>query len=339
MSQPPYDPSGPEQPSYGQPSYGPPAPEPPSYGPPSSAPPAYGPPSSAPPAYGPPSSAPPAYGQPSSAPPAYGPPPGYPGQPGYPEQSGYPAQPGYPAPGQSPYGPPPGYPMAPPPKKSKVLPIVLISIAVFLVLCVGGVSVLFLIGKDAAENDRGTVGPVTASEPATAPETTAPGTTAPATPEETRGPAITIVEPRTLGGRPKLTDGQFAGITKQLRDGLAAGYPGSKSIGALYGEVENQDIVIAIGIATDIPDPEAALAGTFAGIGIGGLKVKNLTDAGTGDLGGVAQCGTAETSGIDVAVCSWADEGSIGMFMWYFKTAAKVKAEFPKLRAQIEKKS
>ncbi|MEU4556806.1 hypothetical protein AB0F72_00315 [Actinoplanes sp. NPDC023936] len=318
MSQPPYGPPNPDQPPYGSPNpdqspYGPPNPDQSPYGPPSYGPPASGPPASGPPGY------PPASGPPASGPPGYPPPPGYPA----------PGQPPY---GQPGYGPPPGYPAAPPPKKSKVLPIVLISVAVFLVLCIGGITSLYLIGKDAVEDAQNTIDSVTTSEPTTGTATSDPQPTEKAS-------TITIVEPKTLGGRPKLTDGQFAGITKELEDGLASGYPGSKSFGAFYGKIEKQDIVIAIGVETDVPDPKSALNGTFAGIGIGGLEVKNLSDAGTGDLGGEAQCGTANASDIDVAVCSWADEGSIGMVMWYFKTAAKVKTEFPKLRAQIEKKS
>ena len=45
------------------------------------------------------------------------------------------------------------------------------------------------------------------------------------------------------------------------------------------------------------------------------------------------------TSGINLAVCSWADEGSSGMLIFYYKSVSKAKAEFPALRAQIEKKS
>ncbi|MEU8243243.1 hypothetical protein AB0C07_33725 [Actinoplanes missouriensis] len=327
MSQPPYGPPNPDQPPYGQPN-----PDQSPYGPPSYGPPASGPPASGPPFSGPPASGPPVSGQPGYPPPGYPAPgqvPGQPpyGQPGY-DQAGY----GQPGPGQPGYGPPPGYPAAPPPKKSKVLPIVLISVAVFLVLCIGGITSLYLIGKDAVEDAQNTIDSVTTSEPTTGTQTTDPQPTEKAS-------TITIVEPKTLGGRPKLTDGQFAGITKELEDGLASGYPGGKSFGAFYGKIEKQDIVIAIGVETDVPDPKSALNGTFAGIGIGGLEVKNLSDAGTGDLGGEAQCGTANASDIDVAVCSWADEGSIGMVMWYFKTAAKVKTEFPKLRAEIEKKS
>ncbi|GLY04679.1 hypothetical protein [Actinoplanes sp. NBRC 101535] len=325
-----------------QPPFGPPNPD---Y--PTSVPPQPGPPPGWP-APGRPEFGPPASGQPVSGQPGYPPPPGHPvsgqpgqpgyGQPGYPppgaDQPGYAQQPGYPAPGQPGqpgFGVPPGYPPGPPQKKSKVLPIVLTSVAIFLVLCIGGIASVVLIGKNTVEDAKEAFDALpTASAAPGLPEAT----------ETENTSSVTITEPKTLGGREKLTDGQFAGITEQMESGLATGYPGAgTSFGAFYGDVEKQNIVIAIAVEAPIPDPDLALSQTFAGIGLGGLKVNDLGDASTGDLGGAAQCGTADASGIDVAVCSWADEGSIGMVMWYFKKAAKVKAEFPKLRAQIEKKS
>ena len=44
----------------------------------------------------------------------------------------------------------------------------------------------------------------------------------------------------------------------------------------------------------------------------------------------------AQRNGIDLAVCVWSDDGSVGMLVWYYSSASKVKAEFPKLRGQME---
>ena len=59
----------------------------------------------------------------------------------------------------------------------------------------------------------------------------------------------------------------------------------------------------------------------------------------TGSFGGTAKCGNATASGVKLAMCAWADNGSVGSIMWYFKTASQVKSQFPALRAQIEKSS
>jgi hypothetical protein len=340
MSQPPYSgqPSsgqpyqgGQQPPQYGQPQYGQP-PQPPQYGqPPYGGQPNPDVPTSVPPqpSY-PPTTAYPTSGQPeygsTPPPPPYGQQPQY-GQPEYgqqPPQFGQAQQPQF---GQ------PGFPPPQPPKKSKVLPIVLTSIAIVLVLCVGGIAALYMIGKNKVDDINDSASDSTL--PATQSTETAEPTTEPTKAAST----IKIVEPATLGGRPKLTDPQFADIAKELKDGLAAVPSATNSVGSLYGTVEKQDIVVVAAAEAPIDDPDKELNQTFLGAGVGGLKITNITEAPTGSLGGTAKCGSTSTSGIDMAICSWADEGSLGMVIWYFKSVSKAKAEFPKLRAQIEKRS
>jgi hypothetical protein len=115
--------------------------------------------------------------------------------------------------------------------------------------------------------------------------------------------------------------------------------PGSTgSVGALYGTVAKRNIVIVAAAEAPIDDPATELDQTFYGAGIGGLKIENITKASTGTLGGSAKCGSATSSGVNMAICSWADDGSLGMLIWYSKSVSKAKAEFPKLRAEVEKK-
>jgi len=327
MSQPPYPGQPyPGEPSSGQPNQGQPPYQPyPGQSP--QEPPAYPPttayPSSGQPDYGQPTP-PPQYGQPQ---PQYGQPQPQYGQGDYNQQPQYGAQPGF---GQQPggYGTPP-----PPKKKSKVLPIVLISVAIVLVLCVGGVAALYMVGKNAADDVTDAVNNLPTSTSTAAPTdepTTAPTTQAAAN--------VTITEPATLGGRKKLTSAQFAAIAEQLKGGLETVPGATNTVGALYGDVGDQDIVIVAAAEAPIKNPKAELEQTFYGAGIGGLKIDNITTAPTGKLGGAAKCGSSETSGVDMAICTWADEGSVGMFIWFDEPVSKAKTEFPKLRAEVEKK-
>jgi len=328
MSQPPYPgPPYPEQPYSGQPNSGQPYPGQPSSGQPYPGQPYPGPPYQGQPNPDVPTSVPPQPGFPSSAPPA----PAY-GQPEYGQQPTYAQQPGY---GQTEYSQPgygqqPGYPAPQPPKKSKALPIVLVSIAVVLVLCVGGGLAIFIAAKNKASDISDDVGRALATPTATAEPT--------ATPTEDAS-TITIVEPKTLGGRPKLTDEQFAGIADELKSGLADVPNAGNTVGALYGTVSKQNIVVIAAAEAPVDDPEKELDGTFLGAGIGGLKVTGITTTDPGALGGVAKCGNADASGLPMAMCGWADEGSVGWIIWFSKSASQVKSEFPKLRAQIEKSS
>jgi hypothetical protein len=290
---------------------------------------------------------PPTTPYPSSGQPDYGQQPSY-GQQPPPQQPQYgQQQPGYQPPGygqqppqQPPYGAPqpgygqPSYGAPQPPKKSRTLPIILVSVAIVLVLCVGGVTALYMVGKNKVDdvnnaiNDLATTAPTfpTTDEPTTAPTTEAPTTT------------VTISEPTTLGGRKKLTSAQFKALADQLKSGLETVPGATNTVGALYGDVQDQDIVIVAAAEAPVKNPKTELDQTFYGAGIGGLKIDNITTAPTGTLGGVAKCGSSETSGIDMAICTWADEGSVGMFIWYFSSVSSAKAEFPKLRAQVEKK-
>ncbi|GAA2863233.1 hypothetical protein Acy02nite_52700 [Actinoplanes cyaneus] len=274
-------------------------------------------------------------------PPAYGQQPGYP-----PQQSGYPPQqPGYPPqqPGaypqqpygqpyeqpQQPYGQPaygqpvfpqqPQFPPIPPaaPKKKWTVPIVLVSIAIVLVLCIGGLAVIGMVSDDKDATP------------------TAGGGT-----ESTQAPAaadITVVEPVTLGGRAKLDTKEFNAVTETMEDGLLTSYPGAtKSFGAFYGAPAKKNMVMAIAVAAPIPNPKLELDKNFTNMSLTGLSVDNVAEVDAGSLGGSAKCGNSETSGIDLAVCVWSDKGSVGMLVWYYSSAAKAKAEFPELRAQME---
>lgn len=244
---------------------------------------------------------PPPYGH---QPPPYGQPPSY-------EQPSAPGQlpPPYgQQPPPQPFGAPPagfgGFPPAPPARKSRALPIVLLSLGIVAVLCIGGFTALYLVGKKTVDDLA----------------------------------AVTITEPATIGNRPKLESQEFAAITADMEKSLSA-YPGAQSsFGAIYGDPNQQDMVAALATKAVIADPQKELDASFATFGKE-APVSGLTKADTGTLGGVAQCGTSSVAGVDVAVCGWADEGSVGMVMWFFKTAPDVQAEFPQVRAAIETKT
>ncbi|WP_030434052.1 hypothetical protein [Actinoplanes subtropicus] len=319
MSQPPY--SGPpygqpssgepypgQQPPYGQPPYGQPPYGQPQYGqpypevPPTQAYP--------PPEYGQPQYGQPQYGQPQYGQPEYGPP-----------QYGQYGQPGFPPP-------------VPPRPKSRTVPIVLTIIGIVLVLCVGGGTAVALVvknqdKKNAADTSSSTTAPTQSTDeptPDQTDETTAPATT-----------KVTIAAPKALGGRPKLNDDALAGVTDALKSALGQVPGATNSVGALYGTISKQDMVVLAAAEAQIDDPDTMLDLLFSSASSGGDKVTNVTSAPTGSLGGAAKCGTTVDSGTNMALCTWADSGSLGMLIWYDKSVAKAKAEFPKLRAEVEK--
>ncbi len=303
MSQPPQPPySGqpePHQPGYGQ------QPPPPSYGPP--------------PAYGPPQPAP-GYGQ-------QPPPPGY-GQ--RPPEYGYaPPQP-Y-GPGDQP-GPGGVFPPPQPPKgRSKALPIVLIAIGVVLVLCVGGGAAVYLAVRNKTKDVVQAINDAANPTAVPTPTGTGSGTKAQGSSK------ITVVEPSSLGGRPKLDDPAYGVLAKQLQTGLADVPDATATVAALYGTPSKKDIVIVVAAAAPISDPETALNDIFGG-GVSPLQLSDVTTASTGSLGGAAKCGKTDATGSAMVICGWADAGSRGFDIFLGSSSvSSAKSEFPQLREQVEK--
>jgi hypothetical protein len=128
-------------------------------------------------------------------------------------------------------------------------------------------------------------------------------------------------------------------VAERLQSALAGAPGATKSVGALYGTPSKRDIVVVAGVEAPVADPAKEMDGTFFGAGVGGLEVTGITDVDPGPLGGEARCGKSESAGVDLAFCAWADEGSVGWIMWYFKSVKQVKGEFAKLRGEIEKSS
>lgn len=266
---------------------------------------------------------------PSSVPPQ----PGYPAQPAYAQQPSYP-QPeygGYPQPGYSPAGPPTqGYPPAPK-KKSKALPITLVSIALVLVVCVGGSTAIYLAGRNTVE---GLADAISSGAPT-------PGATGRTEPTEDAAiaPTITIAEPKKLSGRPKVTDPTFAATADQLKKSLALLPGATQTVGAVYGTPSKQDLVLVVAAKSFVADPKTELDNAFSGSNVDSLKLTGITSIPAGPLGGVAKCAKGKGGGSPLSMCAWADEGSSGWVIWYFTSLSKAKAEFIKVRGQVEKKS
>ncbi|MGC4896487.1 hypothetical protein [Micromonospora sp. DT31] len=193
-----------------------------------------------------------------------------------------------------------------PPKKSGVGKILLIVLAVVLVLCVGGGIAAWVFTKDTVDDV------VTATK--------------------TR-----VVEPTTLGGRPKITDSQIQSTAAQMKSQLASDVPkASSTAGAFYGDLTKKDLVMIAGVSGVIADPKKELDDAAAAI-TPSLATNNFKTVDAGPLGGDAKCSDGKASGEPVAVCLWADRGSLGMVVLYFKSAAELQSQFVSLRGEVEK--
>ena len=273
------------------------------------------------PLYGPPESGLPTYGPPESGPPAYGPP-------TY-AQTSY-GQPGY---GQPAYGQP-GFPTAPqsPPAASRTVAITLLSAAIALVILVGGGITFYLVGANSSQKENDRVAQGESPSPSASPSPSPSATT------KAARDVIRISEPDTLNGQPKIKAEELSSLTTDLAKELE-GYPGAaNAFGAVYGSLPDKKLVAALAAEVDIDDPQRMLDTVFQSFS-GQNQLTSVTPASTVPLGGVAQCGNTVIGTEDVALCGWADEGSVGMFLFFYETAVDVKGDFPDMRAEIEKKN
>ncbi|MFG1991101.1 hypothetical protein ACGFJ7_14120 [Actinoplanes sp. NPDC048988] len=210
-----------------------------------------------------------------------------------------------------PYVPPAPYPAplaAPPRNGSRTTMIALLSAAIGVIVLVGGGVVFYLVGEHYSWG-RGT--PVRDT--------------------------ITISEPATLAGQPKIEADELSTLTSDLEKELE-GYPGAaNAFGAVYGSLPDREFFAALAAEVDVDDPQRMLDTAFQSFS-GVNQLEGVTPASTGDLGGVAQCGSTVIDEEDVAICGWADEGSVGMILWFYETAVDVKGDFPDMRAEIETK-
>ncbi|MEV4119550.1 hypothetical protein [Micromonospora sp. NPDC049645] len=259
--------------------------------------------------YGPPHDSPHQPQQPGQQPGGWPPPQQQQGQPqqpgGFPpaQPGGFPpAQPGFP------YGDPNLAGGPPPAKKSNVGKIVLIVLAVVLVLCLGGVAITWFVVKD----DVSAV--VDASR--------------------TR-----VVAPATLAGRPKLTDPELQNAADQAVTGMKSKAQNETStVAAFYGDPTKQDLVMITGVSGLLTDLTKALDDYVTGLATE-LTVGDMATVDAGPLGGEARCGDGKAQSVPLGICVWADRGSLGMVVMYFKSADQAKAEFTTIRGQVEQQS
>ncbi|MEV4722978.1 hypothetical protein [Micromonospora humida] len=240
--------------------------------------------------------------QPPTTPPAHQPDGDAP-QGGYPPpapQGGFPQQPD--GVGATPYAAPPA-----PAKKRSVGKIVLIVLAVLLVLCLGGAAIAAFALKDDVK-------------------------------EAVDAANTTVSAPATLAGRPQVTEPGLKAVADSLVTEMKKSVQNETSTaGAFYGDPAKRDLLMIAAASGVMVDPKKELDDAVNGIS-SQLNVTNMAVVDAGPLGGDAKCGDGKSEGVPLGVCIWADRGSVGLIVQYYKSAAELKSEFVTMRGQIEKK-
>ncbi|MEV6930338.1 hypothetical protein AB0M46_38455 [Dactylosporangium sp. NPDC051485] len=251
-----------------------------------------------------PAAAQPGVGYPTSAPPS-----GYPvsAQPGYPVS----AQPASPAMGQPGY-PPPQPTFAPPPppaKKGKGLKITLAVVGAVLLVCAVVACVYFY-------------------------------------PFIKEGNAHVAAPPTLPGDLTKETGDSATTLSDSAESSLRSDVKGLEEVATgVYTAGGNTDQLVVVVAATGtFLSPGSEVDNAFKGFGNSASKtsVGTATSYPAGELGGTVKCADGKASteaGAKFALCAWADHGSIGMVVFFGRSAADAAPLFVQIREAVQTRS
>jgi hypothetical protein len=142
----------------------------------------------------------------------------------------------------------------------------------------------------------------------------------------------------SIAGFDQSTNPELVSLSQQMNTEFKAGSElDSTAVGVYHksGDEEQKVIMVVAGSAL-LLRPQTELRNAFASMSSGGLTVTSTHSVNPGDLGGYAQCGTSVTGGVKLAVCGWADHGSLGMIMFFDRGVAEAEKLLPDFRQEIE---
>jgi hypothetical protein len=131
------------------------------------------------------------------------------------------------------------------------------------------------------------------------------------------GPHTRLGTPDTVAGLHRDTNADAAQTADYLRDAIAANASLSGAVGAVYTDPASQDrSVLLFGGTGSIDSPGTRLDAAFTLLDDRSGSVSNIREVPAGPLGGKLKCGTSNGDGAPIAVCGWADDGSLVLAMF-----------------------
>jgi hypothetical protein len=154
------------------------------------------------------------------------------------------------------------------------------------------------------------------------------------------GPHTTLTTPDTVAGLHHDTTADAAQTADYLRNAIAANASLARSVGAVYADPASQvrDVLFFGGTGT-IGSPNDALNGAFGLLNDQTGSVSGIRSVAVGPMGGVVRCGTSNGDGAPIAVCGWADGGSLAMALFPGRSVDEAATLTLQLRTATEHRS
>ncbi|MFI5938601.1 hypothetical protein [Actinoplanes sp. NPDC051494] len=125
----------------------------------------------------------------------------------------------------------------------------------------------------------------------------------------------TVTAPAQVGKLQLDTSEEGRSTADYLQTALSAEVDLDKAVGGVYSDGSPNNVLF-FGGTTLIWAPGSDLETAFELIADDQGAVTGLHDVDAGPLGGTAKCGTTKTDNTDMAVCGWADHGSLALAMF-----------------------
>ena len=158
----------------------------------------------------------------------------------------------------------------------------------------------------------------------------------------TQQSGTTVSTPAQVGSFTLFSTDDATNTAEYVRDAVVAEVSLDKSVGAIYrdqnGPSEVRTVILVAGTGR-IWKPERSLDAAFkavAGPRRRGRRFRDVHDVDAGDLGGVARCGVIVDKDGAMAVCGWADNGSVGVVLFPGRQVADAEKALLQLRSAVE---
>jgi hypothetical protein len=127
----------------------------------------------------------------------------------------------------------------------------------------------------------------------------------------------TVTAPESVGNLVVDTSDNGVQSAEYLRTALAAEVDLDETVGAVYKDKGAADQgVLFFGGNGLIWTPGSDLESAFSMVADDQGDVSGIHEVPAGDLGGTMMCGATTADGSDIAVCGWADHGSLALAMF-----------------------
>jgi hypothetical protein len=150
-------------------------------------------------------------------------------------------------------------------------------------------------------------------------------------------PHTTLTVPDTVAGLRRDTNADAAQTAEYLRDAIAANASLGGAVGAVYTDPSSQDrSVLFFGGTGSIDSPGTRLDAAFTLLDDQSGSVSGIREVAAGSLGGVLKCGTSNGDGAPIAVCGWADDGSLAVALFPGRSLDQAAELMRQLRSAME---